>query len=319
MPIVYLDQNKWIALAKAFHGKDRDLGIQAALEFVRETSRAGTHVYPLSAVHYMETNRVRERGRRYRLGSAMWSISGGRTISLGRKLLVWEIEVALAQRFHAVLPTPFRLLGRGVAFAFDEPPTDFPIHPRAYELHSAEHIDAMKQAALERFERSCLTGGGPEGEMMAPMPHSNHARNFMDFLATLGDRFSVITTLQWRDGLNAVSMVDILEPLEATLATHGLALGQLLALGKEGISSFMQDLPSRRVDMHLQYQVLRNPSLRPKPTDLEDWAALGPAAAHCDALVCEKHFASLLTRDAFTPRAQILTNLADLPRALGAA
>jgi hypothetical protein len=228
-------------------------------------------------------------------------------------MLVGEIEEALAKRFPGVAAKPFQLVGRGVAFAFDQPPTELQIPPRAYELHSVGYIEAVRQATLDRFERSCLTGEAREGEMMPPMPANDHAGNFMKFVSTLAERFSVISTKQWADGLVGVSMVDILEPLEKTLEAHGISLSQLLALGKDGVSSFMQDLPSRRVDMHLQRQVLRNPSLRPKRTDLEDWGALGPAAAHCDALVCEKHFASLLRRDDFEPRARILTNLGELP------
>ena len=315
MAIIYLDQNKWIELAKVLHGKDPRPEMQKVLSFVQDTGRARTHVYPLSAVHYMETNRVREPGRRYRLGIAMWSLSRGRRISLGQKLLVYELELALARRFEGVTPTAFSLLGRGVAFAFDQPRTEFEIPPRAWELHPASYIELRIEAALESFERSCLTGEDPAGGMMPPNPRGPYAQNFMTFLATLGDRFSVISANQWNDGLNAVSIVDILDPLNDALRSHGLSLDQLLALGREQVLAFMDELPSRRVDMHLQKQILRNPSLKPKPTDLEDWGALGPAAAHCDVLVCEKHFADMLLRDGFAPKALVLTSLADLPSA----
>jgi len=65
--IVYLDQNKWIELAKMVHGKDNST---RAKNVVRDFEAAidGDHVVvPLSAFHYMETARVSNAERRRRL------------------------------------------------------------------------------------------------------------------------------------------------------------------------------------------------------------------------------------------------------------
>ena len=100
------------------------------------------------------------------------------------------------------------------------------------------------------------------------------------------------------------------------IARHGLNSDQV-ASTRDEFRSLVDALPSRCVDLHLHRQVLRNPTLRPKENDLEDWGAMAPAAAHCDFLVCEKHFASLVLRDGFTPRAKVLTDVRYLPDALG--
>lgn len=71
-----------------------------------------------------------------------------------------------------------------------------------------------------------------------------------------------------------------------------------------------------RLGFQLHRQVLRNPNLKPRPTDLEDWAGLGPAMAHSDVVVCEKHLADLVQRDGFSPPAKVLRELGDLPDAL---
>jgi hypothetical protein len=75
-------------------------------------------------------------------------------------------------------------------------------------------------------------------------------------------------------------------------------------------------MPSRKIEVHLHRQILKNPTLQPKDTDLEDWSGLGPATAHCDVVVCEKHFASLLRRDGFSPNARVITDVRKLPETL---
>jgi hypothetical protein len=45
--IIYLDQNKWIELARALSGKDGPELIQV-LDILRESKRLGLNVFPLS-------------------------------------------------------------------------------------------------------------------------------------------------------------------------------------------------------------------------------------------------------------------------------
>ena len=79
----------------------------------------------------------------------------------------------------------------------------------------------------------------------------------------------------------------------------------------------MDAIPTRKLDIHLHRQVLKNDHYKPKESDLEDWAGLGAAACYADAVVCEKHFASLLARDGFTHHARIETNLSETFKSLG--
>jgi len=57
--IVYLDQNKWIELARALSGKASPQFIQV-LDILRESKRLGLNVFPLSLAHFIETNKRRD-------------------------------------------------------------------------------------------------------------------------------------------------------------------------------------------------------------------------------------------------------------------
>ena len=98
-----------------------------------------------------------------------------------------------------------------------------------------------------------------------------------------------------------MSLVDIAKPIFEVLSEYDIEWQELMALGAEELGAILDDMPTRRADMHLHAQVLRNPTLKPKRTDLNDWSALVPAAIYCDVVVSEKHFADLLLRDDFDP------------------
>jgi hypothetical protein len=84
------------------------------------------------------------------------------------------------------------------------------------------------------------------------------------------------------------------------------------SFGKDGLIGFASDMPTRTIDIHMCSQIIKNPKLKPKDSDLEDWAGLGPAVQYCDVVVCENHYADLATRGNFKTKAKILTNIAEL-------
>lgn len=107
----------------------------------------------------------------------------------------------------------------------------------------------------------------------------------------------------------AISMADITEPLYEVMSANRIPNADIEAWGKDGIKSFMGSMPTRRLDIHLHRQVLKNSQYKPKATDLEDWAGLGPAMCYADVVVCEKHFADLVSRDHFKTKARIETSI----------
>ena len=77
MQIVYLDQNKWIQLARVAYGKDTSKGMGEVLDFVRASRDMSLACYPLSFAHYMEIYKDGKAERRLRLAAIMREVSGG--------------------------------------------------------------------------------------------------------------------------------------------------------------------------------------------------------------------------------------------------
>jgi hypothetical protein len=290
--VVYLDQNKWIELARMFHRRDvtpRAKHILGKFETARHEARA---VFPLSSVHYVETSRVSNVGRKVRLGEAMWHFSRGITLAAYSTIVRHELEVALSMQLPQVTPGAVSVLGKGHAHAFGAPP-----------LRGALAVFA------DEVERSILTGNPRLGIQPPAFAGATHRENFRQHLATLHARFQNVPPELRENWLYAMSTVDILNPLNDVAARHDLPPSTLDTLGEAGLKQVIDDMPTRRVDMHLHREILKNRAYAARPSDLEDWGGLTVASCYCDVVVCEKHMAHMLRRNGFATTARIETGL----------
>ncbi len=98
----------------------------------------------------------------------------------------------------------------------------------------------------------------------------------------------------------ANEIVDILAPIHESLARAGIDPDAFLgALGRNGPTAFVQDLPTRSVTVDL----LRARASQQKwePNDLNDVVYLPAAAVHGDVVVTEKQSGPLCVWDVCAP------------------
>jgi hypothetical protein len=290
--IIYLDQNKWIELAKMVHGKDKSARAKRVLRDFEAASDGRHAELPLSSFHYIETSRISNVDRKVRLGAVMWRFSRGMTIIGYPAVTRNELETALAKHFPQITAGSISILGRGHAHAFCTPP-----------LHGVlANIE-------EEVERSMLVGN----QVLGIKPLASHSikyrENFREHLATLHTRYKDVPKELRENWLYAMSTIDILNPINNVIHKHGLPKEALDGLGEQKLKQVIDDMPTRRVDLHLHKQVLRNSSYLARPTDLEDWGSLAVASSYCDVVICEKHMADMLKRDGFRTHARIEVNL----------
>ena len=312
MTTIYLDQNKWIDLAKARLRLGVDGALKGSLAAITQRVADGDWAVPLSATHYMELARIKKPHRRRDLGETMWQVSRGQTLASPSSMMHHEIDEALAKRIPGLQKRPFSLLGRGAAHAFGMPDRQYEVPAFARPRLSREDLATFQSMAQEVIERSLLTGSTPDGIAAPTMGFTEHNARFMQHLVDLPEILSDVPRDKWHDVLMALSIIDIKEPLAIALEHHALEWSRLNGHDRTELSRLLLDLPSRVVDLHMHWQMAKNPNLRPKQNDLEDWAALIPAAVYCDVMVCEKHFADLLGRERFKPHAEVITDVREL-------
>lgn len=290
--IVYLDQNKWIELAKMVNGKDDSVRAKRVVRDFEASVDGDEVVVPLSAIHYMETARISNTARRSRLGAVMWHYSRGITIAGYPVVVRHELEVALSKHFPQVRPGTLTLLGRGSPHAFGVPPPQ-----------------GLLAVFPEDVERSMLVGSKALQIDPPAFRSSEHQENFKNHLASIHSRKKELPKEKWENWLYAMLMADIVTPLSDVLHRHDVSKDAFESLGELRLKAIINDMPTRHLDLHLHKQVLRNHNYASKLTDLEDWTGIGVASCYCDVVVCEKHMADMLKRDGFRTKARIETDI----------
>lgn len=182
--IIYLDQNKWIDLARSANGPGDQF--TPVVEFVRTAKAAGAGVFPLSAAHYFESNKQHDDERFERLGRFMYELSGAVTIASPLAILRHEIEMAFARALSQRIEVqPFSLLGKGVGHALDMPGVHFKLRdPNVVVLEKQR--EALEKAANDAFQESLLTGRLPGGERH-PRGRPDYSRSSQRFVSELYD------------------------------------------------------------------------------------------------------------------------------------
>lgn len=290
--IIYLDQNKWIELAQLAFGKGCPNRAARVLHDFTAAINGGQASIPLSSFHYIETSRISNVGRKSRLGEIMLSYSRGETLVGYSAVVRHELENALSRHYPQIQPGTLSLIGRGHTHAFGTPP-----------------LEGLLALYSNEVERSMLVGNKKYGFEPLSSYSSLERKNFRDHLATLHDRQLLVPKNKRDDWLYSMSMIDILNPINDVFSKHAMPFACLEQLGAPKLKQVINEMPTRRVDIHLHKQVLRNPNYYPRETDLEDWASLALASCYCDVVVCEKHMADMLKRDGFKTRARIEVDL----------
>lgn len=292
--IVYLDQNKWIEFARIFHGKDKsDRAISIRREI--DASLDCGYVFPLSAFHYIEFARISDRGRRSRLGEVMWKYSGGKTLVSIKEIVEREVEMALQEYIPDIKPRELNLIGKGMVYAF------------------GEDIGNRFPAWLEDAVDEAMLTGANDLDIEPILFFSNKYRKaFKAHLESLQEQKKQLEKSRWDDWLYALTIIDILRPIYDVLNANSIEPMNVVALMAEQGKNIVSKMPTRVLDIHLSHQVLKNSEYKAKLNDLEDWAGLGVAVCYSDIVVCEGHFADMLTRDGYTAHARVETDLANI-------
>jgi hypothetical protein len=294
--IVYLDQNKWIQLARVVNGIEHSPDVAVIADAVRSNRIR----LPLSAIHYMETARIADVGRRQRLGKVMWDFSKGQTLVSQRDLIIHEAEVVLSTLFPQIGIEEISLIGTGAKHAFG----------MEYTTHFPQRLE-------DALDRALVTGEFAFGMGPLRFLDKTHKLSFQKHLGQLRSILQQNLPIEkWEDALYVLNVADMAEPFFSVLWKHNILSDSSKRAVTEHLRSIVDGMPSRRVDLHLHRQVLRNKNYAPKENDLEDWSALGVAVAYCDIVVCEKHFRDLFLRDKFEAKAVVIEDLSQISKHL---
>ncbi|SDJ02309.1 hypothetical protein SAMN05444157_1330 [Frankineae bacterium MT45] len=325
MQRIYLDQNKWVDLARARTGHPEGAKFVEAYEVLKAAGAAGTASCPLSGAHYFETHKQGDPQKRMDLAKTMLEISGLDAIAPPHVIVPYEIEVALIETFGLDRPTPaIEIFGQGAN------------HVHGTEMFAYALPDEVDRVSISADQRQFLTAAGQaalEILTLADYPTGSDVRmKLNDHTRLNGDKF-VKGQNDVRDSLDqigrhrlgdmmiATAVTDILDLLLATCQRLEVDPNPLFDGGATTLGPFLEAMPSRWVEMQLRRVRQSNPQKAWEGNDLNDVSALSIAIPYCDIVVTEKSWTGMInTRKINRPFGTVVVrDLRDLPTLLRSA
>lgn len=316
--LVYLDQNKWIDLAKIVHGRSNDLGLKLALDAARESVHAGLASFPLSLAHFTELHHRIDRGSRERLGSVMLELSRGHTMLTAEQIVRDEIRHSVATIVTGRMSAPSTAFGYGLSFMVGRPDLG-----GSFDAVSAT-LGMPAPALHQLFEAVLLEwvlAGPPEDAepVSLNLPRDvddryvAEKRQLAQNLSDAGRTRELARRLSY-----GVELRDTAKMTIQAFEEQDASVDLLLDGGFDVLKGFIDGLPTASIIRHLHEAALMDPNLIRQSNDFNDVMYLCAAAAHCDVVVGERKWINQIRRSGAPTRAALLTDVRELPSALAA-
>ena len=297
---IYLDQAKWIDLARATNEHRLGERFDEALAVCRAGVAADAVSFPLDMYRYWETAKRNDDGSRTRLAQVMSELSRMHTMALPGVMLDQEIDLALQRRFgRPERPRLQQVFGVGMRhiaaskIAWPEPDlSPFSAGPQPVPLGLRAQLTDLLNEEIERQ----LLRAGPADFLASggvALSDSDHAQRFVSFENGLA---TTIAQRGWTGKAIDLAVLgsdfaDIRPVVIDALTRIGITYEQFVEnLGGSGVLSFLDDLPTRYVTNVMRSAKHRQTQQPWTPNDFFDVVALPVAAVYCDVLVTEKQW-----------------------------
>ena len=313
---VYLDQNKWIDLARALYGDERGVPFRDAATVICTAVEAGHVSLPLSSGHMFETRKRRKAESRQSLASVMATVSKNHALAPPWVLLPGELDRAMRRRYgRPTTPLPLQPFGWGLAHRSGH------LAPQL----SQEIRDAILSADPRVTDRDVtkwidgvLLEGPPEDLPVGdiPQPPLEHGQLFAE-----GERAQVKIFAEGEadrklrhETVAARSMRELAEPLREAQARAYVTDEEFTRTRPRGDDRVpaRPAISGRRAGVDVAAARQRRDALAPKRP--ERHRVLVELLAYCDVLVTERRWAHMYNRTDLPTRlgCKVLTDLADV-------
>lgn len=315
LPLVYLDLNHYINLAKAAirNGKERQ-GYAQLLDSARRAVDEQRALFPLSGELLFEVLAIKDPRQRKDIADVMEVLSGFSYL-LGRpEIAHLEIEAGIRAQLGESPPVlPVALIGRSFGWAFgmvggvkvvDESGEDAS-SPARREM-GADAYDEFLRDANSTLERTMLAG--PPDDQIEELrakgyaPETAHEAQQSRLMFELDLSQKLKQNPRWRKG-RLRDIVSARELAHEWLDTFNLIQASRTSNARtpfnpsaEELGQLMAALPHVQVAITLRTSYHRNSAHHWTTNDIIDIDAMAVAYAYCDAVFTDKAIRSALTR-----------------------
>jgi hypothetical protein len=313
---LYLDQNKWIDLARAYYGKQEGEPIREALAAVQAAVDSGKLVVPFSLVNVIETTASKDQTRRNRLAEFLVLLSHGNAVLPFTVTIGWEMTNALRSLLHRGKPIHVRysLISPGIDHALGR-------RPRVEAPTLAMESAIMSEILSPRATLDALRRLGDNQEWKEQKDDLENGAVAM-FERIRAWATSTLTPSQQRIYMLAELLTKGQEgrAFKAALKNADVTRAEFRALFASAGDQdrFMERVPALDVHLTLATERDQNPDQQIKRTDMRDLAWLAVALPYGNLVVCEKNWAHFVRACRLHERygTTVITNARELPQRL---
>jgi hypothetical protein len=289
MDVVYLDQNKWIELARVQAGAVRTGPIADLYEQLLSAVASRRVLFPLSASHVLETSKRNDHVSRGHLAETQARLSRGYAYRSRAGRLEVEVRAAIHRIFSLRMPELPSNWAIAHSFLQAFEPMDSLIasaeetarlaRMNAFIDPADQYRDYMKNQddAVRRAAHSKLADG--MDALVAAM-EVRRARLEGESVDMRRRAYSVHLFLDHQD-----TFIRILSGL-------GFSLEQVKALGERAVRALVEDVPTLNVEAEISAR-LESQTGNLEPNDVFDMQAFYTAIPYSSRVVAEKGFTSL--------------------------
>lgn len=287
MLTVYLDQNKWIELAKALYRTDASPEARDNVEKLKQAVAAGRLRCPVSETHLMEAYRIGDRDRRLQLASVFAAFSGGWFIAGRQARVGYELDAALCKLLsipNASDPQRFDAFAQNFLWAFGD----------------TAHLAALMSISPERLDQ-ISSSIGPINALLSYVGFNDENVRRTAVVRMQASNEDLTDGIRKRRALtkseagdmrfraySAQLFVEVQDKIEAALRKIGKSSVDLMALPNEKIASLIDLVPCWDIERCLAVQVEQQWDRELDGNDTYDIAGLTAGIPYCDVVVTEK-------------------------------
>jgi len=296
---IYLDQNKWIDLARAATGHPLGERFGNALALARVGVASGVVSFPLDMYRYWETGKRSNSRSRNEVVDVMRELSRQHTMALPFGVLDEELDLALQRRSgRPAHPRRQQVFGVGMRHISEGrmkwPEFDLSALPDGGASVPGGLQARLQQAVTESIEEHLLRAG-PDTLHAAGFDHaaSDHGQRFVDVENTLAAAIAQygLNGDDIEQAVRGADFIDIRPALVEALERIGVTYDQFVSNSTViDLMNFMDDLPTRYVTNVMRSAKHRQTQQKWELNDFIDIVALPVAAVYCDVVITEKQW-----------------------------
>lgn len=292
MDIIFLDQNKWIDLARVKTGKPSSPELAKLFEELVTAVDARRAIFPLTVSHILETSKRNDPTSRAHVATVQAQLSKGYVFRSRKARLLIEMRFALQKLFDE---TPILL------------PDNWFVAPgfmQAFETFD-EMVASPSEAKCTRFLNQHHTPSElfldymlNQDDVARRNAHAAFASESSALVARMEERRSLLdgeSVDLRRRAYSAKLFLDHQGYIVHVLESIGHTVDEMKAKGPEAIVSFLRDVPTLNVEAEIAARLEAQPGAL-EENDIRDMLSFFTALPYAARIVGEKGFVALATQ-----------------------